>query len=211
MKLVIAIPSRGLIHSRTMEAALDNVKATGFRMRDLGQAWDLCIPEPKPIPESHNQVVEKALELKPEFVWLLEEDMGPDRCFLNSCLALIENRDMLVGNYKLEGGTQSLYFGEDGKVLYGGVGCCFIRASVFDRIEKPWFSDQHSHKLYSDRLRITGSRQQGYGHQDIHFFYLLQEAGISAYVVPYAQVMHWRVKELGKPRTNDGCHVIEAL
>lgn len=71
MELAVALPTRGLIHSRTIEAVIQAIEHRGIREYTLVLTHDL------PIPDSHETVCKQALATGAEFIWLVEEDVVP--------------------------------------------------------------------------------------------------------------------------------------
>ena len=194
--------SRGLVHSRTMEAVLDI----------LPEPWWLIMSHDLPIPEAQNYVTREALARGAKWIWYVEEDVVPQPGFISSALDHASSGfDVIAADYPLATQPGVVRMGKNGPV-YAGMGCLLVRATVFDRITKPWFeAAQWSYDKANDRwTRVHHGAGRIYGGQDIHFFAQLHGAGIPFKVLP-GKCQHLRVKEYGAEGTNDGCHKIEAI
>ena len=211
MDLVIAICSRGVLHSRTAESCDENLKQAGFAMKDIGLTWERVWSHAKPIPEAQNDVTDKALGLDPEAILFLEEDMVIPAQGLAIMLDLLERHEVVSARYKIRPGLWAHKLKEDGRMSYGGMGCLLVRSYIFKYLEKPYFrSDKRFEVDCLGYFRELCGETNGYGAQDIYFYYLLWKANIVA-VLADVECDHLRVKKQGEPGTNVGWHEIEAI
>jgi len=197
MKGVVCICSRGLLHSRMMESV----------DLEIRQGWKKLYSHDLPIPEAQNDIVGRALELDPDFLWFVEEDIVVPEGILKR---LIDARsDIAVATYKLEGGLMShrMLRNRVG-VAFAGLGCTLIRRSCFDRLEKPYFRTDMGYELGCDDEPVRSRYEHQYGGQDVQFFMRTLEKGMHTEFVDI-ECRHLYVKKYGRPKTNNGCHVIE--
>jgi hypothetical protein len=206
---VVCICSRGLAHSRTWESVERNLRDA----RALGQRWEIEFTHDKPIPDAQNAVVAAALEHDPELIWFVEDDnVIPDRLLVEmveqwwqGVLDVPVNPPAIVADYPLSlPGYRSLRKTHKGQILFGGMGCLLVPASVFRKIPEPWF---HCQEAYADEQTGRIERRPdiaSYGGQDVQFFIALQKAGVPVLQTP-RDVRHLRVKnDPFIPRTNKG-------
>lgn len=83
----------------------------------------------------------------------------------------------------------------DGSLAYFTISCCLIHRSVFERLEKPWFSTEYA--FIEDGVRqgkITWNLQKKYQddniNEDIYFSRKCLEAGIVVEVLPGIKSKH---------------------
>jgi len=195
---VVCFCSRGIMHSRTFGAIWRNLEGR----RDK---WDLADSHGLKIPKAQNYVTSKALGMKPEWLWFVEEDMFPEKSTLRIMLEAGERSDVVTVDYKLENGESCIFDDPSSGFHYGGMGCLLVRRSVFDKIKKPWFDTRAFNGLGGSLpFRVN------YGGQDVFFYHRLTEAGIPVTVVE-AAVDHLRVVKNGSSDSNDGVHEIVKL
>ena len=202
LDIVVAIPSRGTIHSRVLEARDHNL--TSYRWRSV---WS----HDKPIPDSHNCVVARALEHRPSWIWILEEDVEPPAdALVNMIAAARKTRaKVIAAKYKMAGDTWCYELRKDGSLMFSGVGCVLIMPEVFEELQYPWFRTDTAFHLNAGKFEPFKERGQ-YGRHDIYFFASLVEKGIVP-VLADVVCAHWRVLKFGEPKTNDGCHKIAPI
>lgn len=212
MEFVITICDRGVVFGRTMQAILDNVR-TAFPAWDdasLGREYDIVWSHDKPIPEAQNWVIERALTLDPFYIWMVEEDVVPPMTTLERMMDLAEEEkaDAVTAWYKLEGGSPSVYQ-PNGRFICGGLGCLLIQADAFTKIPRPWFSINYSYTSIEGALIPNGGEEAVYGRQDVHFFAQMANAGLKTTFLD-VECEHLYVAEYGKPKVNNGCHLIKS-
>src|ERR1051326_6708994 len=127
---VVAICSRGLVHSRTEESVEMNLRPR----RRAGEVWYVEHTHDLPIPVAQTEITERALRHNPEFVWFVEEDNVIPSGTLFHMRQLAEKHDVVVADYPLKDGNRSIYKSDKGSVLFGGMGCLLARARVFQLI-----------------------------------------------------------------------------
>lgn len=206
----VATPSRGLVHSRTIAAVMENVaqaEAEGHVFAGWVFSHDL------PIPECDETVAEAALATGADVVWFVEEDVIPPA---GALLASMERLgDVVAVDYPVgadESGWGCSVSNDAGEVLWCGLGTTLVARHVFDRLPRPWFRDDIAY------VRTAGSdweprpsaepRTQRFGQQDIAFCMALRAAGMRIVLVPAMTAGHARVVRLGEAGTNIGWHTI---
>jgi hypothetical protein len=207
----IATPSRGLVHSRTIEAVLANLATADIR----GTGWFLT--HDLPIPDCDEHVAELALASGAEAVWFIEEDVIPPTGALSASLDLSTEYPVVAIDYPVGDPADSWTCLQrdpvDGTILWCGLGCTLVRREVFETLARPWFStmfrwvDYHNGAGWQKEL-APESNDLRYGHQDIYFGFALREAGFRIGQVPGMTASHAYVAELGRQGTNVGAHKI---
>jgi len=210
MKVVAATPSRGLIHSRTVEAVLRESWSIG----DDWVGW--LFTHDLPIPDCFNELVERALATCASAIWLVEEDMQPGPGTLVKMVdALYTPADIAVVDYpvglpkNISGKTYPTVTRDGaGRVTWCGTGCILIQRHVFDSVPRPWFTLQNR-LVKPGVVTWQGGEPSKYG-SDIAFTFACHQLGFKFAVVD-AQVNHLRVVERGQSGKNCGFHIIEPL
>lgn len=195
--VVACICSRGLVHSRTVEAVHSNL----YDCCSEGDEWDVVFTHGEPIPDAQNRVVKLALLQHPRYLWFVEEDIVPPDGCLEEMLKL-ESR-VVSAKYRLKGGSWAHRM-VDGEVLFCGLGCLLLGSSVFQILDYPWFRSDVS---YDQFLQNSTGEPRRFGGQDIYFFAQLKRAGIKANVID-VECDHLYVSKFGEPGQNVGFHSI---
>ena len=211
--LVVATPSRGLVHSRTVEAVLAAVQAAPVRLVGWVFSHDL------PIPACHEQVCGLAVATGAECVWLVEEDVVPPVDALGVMLQVMRESDAdgAFIDYPIGSGpTCNCAQVVNGTVIWCGTGCLLLRREALERIPRPWFDNRNEVevKVRGDQVTVREFPvAYTYGGQDIGFTLRAHAAGVKiAYVPPeVAFCQHLKVGAWGKPMSNYGSHQIVAL
>lgn len=221
---LVVTPSRGLIHSRTAEAIQANVTAAWPELRPKVFGYWI-VSHDLPIPDAHNDVVRRALEHAPDFVWFVEEDMVPPPGALQRLHRELQGNPaagMAVLEYPVgENPTHSsVHRGPDDGAMWSGLGCALIRRQVFEKLDpvEPWFrSDQ---QLVMTRSGARGAvklkktdQPYSYGGQDVTFCMRLLETGLEIATVPTEEMVagHAKLRTWGQQQTNQGVHTVEVL
>ncbi len=183
------------------------IEATDTNMDYADGRWVREFTHDKPIPEAQNEIVEKARKWEPEWLWFVEEDIQPPNNALSMMLEYGTTHSVITTRYRLKGGSQC---GAEsmGEVKFTGIGCTLIRASVFDKIGKPYF---FTGNVYNTDLEKVGVDPDLYGQQDVYFFARLKEMEIPFFTITDFSPDHLRVSEYGDSRNNTGFHHIEAI
>lgn len=218
--LIVCTPSRGLIHSRTVQA----VQAAVARAVDTEVAR-LCAPvgwwkvtHGLPIPACHEQLAEHAVcDVGADLLWFVEEDMVPT----HDALTLLIDRQRATGagvvtlDYPVgEHPTHSCvtHRAATGDVWWGGLGCTLITAQTLHRLPRPWMRSDRTFLRRGDTLQPSDAHAR-YGGHDVAFYLAAHAAGIPVAEVPAEESIcgHARLRALGQPQTNDGAHSIDVL
>lgn len=200
----ICLCSRGLIHSRTMESIERNL--AGRRDR-----WTVLFTHDLPIPDAQNDVTERALRLQPTWLWFVEEDMRTPDGALDALLAkACEGFDAVAADYRMKNRQKTVAMTYTGDLIFAGMGCLLVRASVFERFERPYFRANRYSIDYGTGRAIQYAGEMTYGGQDVTFFVTCRQKGIP---ISMADVTcgHLAVKKFGEPHANHGCHEIAEL
>jgi len=204
---VIALCSRGLVHSRTINS-LWRAIPPGWR-----PYWELLTTDDKPIPLAQNIITEQALALDPQYIWYVEEDMGLPPGILVDMFNVgkpVVTVDYNIGRYdqdKREWVTvlKAIRREHTGKIRVCGMGCLLVQARVFAHLQKPYFDTLAINReggVYGNHLE--------YGGQDGYFSRNLTIHGFEISEIP-GEVKHYRLADPGSITSNKGVHRIIEL
>lgn len=225
--LVVLTPSRGLIHSRTVEAihaAVACAIGSGVvRLVDPVGWW--LVTHDLPIPDAHETLAARGLAAGADLLWFVEEDMLPPAHALRSLLARIwvhegvgiEPRvvtcDYPVGERPTHSCVTRLP--ATGAVLWAGLGCTLMTRGALERLPRPWFRSDRQYLLgRTDKPELLMvNRPARYGGHDVAFYRACAELGMPVAVVPPDELLcgHARLRSLGQAQTNQGAHTIDVL
>ena len=192
--IAVCMPSRGLIHSRTIEHVLKNIKESTYKF---------YFSHDKAIPECFNDITERALQDGAQWLWFVEEDMQ----FPSDTLAkmLASGKRVCTIDYPVSPDFNVVLY-ENGELMRFGTGCTLIKADVFAEIGKTWRSDV---AFVLPDWEVVQSKHETYGQHDIEFAQRCRKAGIEVEVVGVGN--QYRVIEQGQSHTNTGWHEIRTI
>ncbi len=195
--IAILVPTRGLVFTeveRQIEV-LRLLKKDSIVLRSS----DL------PIPQSHNELVEKAL-LIPEVdeVLFIEEDVLFPNEGLKPVKFLSCPGDIVFMDYAVNGWSCSARSRRTKEILWCGLGFTKIKRKVFEAMEKPWFRTDKTFRLNTKEWL---DQPYKYGGLDIWFFLHAREKGFKIYQIE-GECKHLQIKALGKGGVNQGLHEI---
>jgi hypothetical protein len=209
MRVIACTPSRGLVHSRTVESIMQNISAC-HSIEWAG--WMLT--HDLPIPDCFEQVTEKALAKGADALWFVEEDMQPEPQTLSKMVKALRNgADIATVQYSFKP-VQYDWIGEamttdaNGKVTWCGMGCILINRRVFDEVPRPWFCT-YNRLVRADGTVTWQGGESVYG-CDVMFTFVCYSMGFEFAIVD-AKVNHLRIIEQGKAGQNERYHIIEPL
>jgi hypothetical protein len=186
------MPSRGLIHSRTVAQVLKNVasyEVAFFFTHNL------------PIPDCFNELTKMAIEWEAEYIWFVEEDMSLYSSVLDDLLAL-EDPIATVDYPVVESNPQSVISLMNGYTICG-TGCTLVNTRVFKELGYPYW---RSNTRDARTLKII-DMPVTYGGHDVDFCIRAQDLGYTVGIIR-PKVGQYRITEFGKYETNDGSHQI---
>lgn len=188
--LAVCMPSRSLIHSRTMESVLDNLVGYDFRF---------CFAHGLPIPDCHNYIIEKALELKPELIWMLEDDQWIPPGTLDSMVHELTDHEIIVADYPVGiDGNQHCVHIANGYFIWAGLGCVLMRPSVLEKLDRPYFRTDTSYQLEGEKV-IKVKPMGNHGVDDVDFWQRLMEKGVHP-VISRQTIGHIQLVEPAMPK-----------
>ena len=206
----VVTPSRGLVHSATVEAVLGNVAGRrGFR------GWYLT--HDMPIPDCDERVAEMGLASGADTLWFVEEDVIPPPGALAASFALLaEGHDVAAVDYpvgSLDAGWGCLVRDKAGDILWTGLGATLIRRAVFEKLPRPWFTTEwrYTRRAGGEWVAERADRNSAarFGQQDIRFFMDARAAGFRIGQVPGMVAGHALLREAGTQGSNHGTHTID--
>lgn len=196
VRVVVALPTRGLIFARTLTSMLEN------------GLTEYCIVNGLPLPDCHNEAVRQALEKNATHVFLLEDDIYLPPGTLQKMLEI--DAPVVFVNYPVldTGEGTGTILTRHGLVWHGPTGCALVKREVFNKMKFPWFETKQS---FDARTFNPINIPTKYGGQDIHWGYKLRTLHIEMRQVPNWQVEHMRCAQLTRIELNKGCYDIRAL
>jgi hypothetical protein len=216
--VVVATPSRGLVHSRTIDAvqrAIQTAIDAGM-CQPVSAGW-WVLTHDLPIPQCHEQVAELALETGADLVWFVEEDVVPPQNALTVMIAAMTRRNASGAFVDYPIGANPTYNcamrWRDGTAIWCGTGCLLVKSDVFKQLTKPWFPNEHEVEItvIGEQIRLREfDKAYEYGGQDIWFTVKMRQAGMRiAYVPPeVAFAEHLELETWGEKHKNRGSHCV---
>lgn len=200
MKNIVAvIPTRGLVHARTLESLKEN------------GITDIEIVSGFPIPDSHNECVRRTLHEMREYVLFVEDDMVLPPHAVERMVKL--DKPIVAIDYSLDNGYGCACKKGD-EYLWCGLGCTLVKQILFRKIPAPWFETDHSYRIESESPLVLTKTDipSKYGGQDINFFMKCRNYGYTVTLLEGMEAKHLRVKELEHTMSsNDGRYEVVEL
>ena len=196
-KIAVLIPSRGLIHSRTMESIGRNLK---------GFSYETFYSHNRGIPEAFNFLAKEGLrDSKVTHLLFVEEDVVvPDEA-LKKALAL--EKEVVYIDYPVGEKNYSCVRKIGDQVLWGGMGCTLTERAVFGKVKEPWFYTEKSLDL---DLNVVDTPYK-YGGHDIWFGLKCGDAGIGKAVLEGVTCTHLRIPAMDQIRREDNIGFYEVV
>jgi hypothetical protein len=209
LSFAVVMPSRGLVHSRTVAAVMDSIADTELAFRGWYLTHDM------PIPDAHEHATEVALASGADLLWFVEDDVIPPLDSLNAMIdRFILEDDIVAIDYPVgaaQDGWGCIVRDPAGEIEWVGLGCTLIGRNVFGALPRPWFTTDWRFVREGDAwvaVPVTEPNERRYGQHDIHFCFAARAHGFSIGQVPGMMARHARIERLGAEGTNVGCHVI---
>ena len=195
MKLGVCLPSRGLVHSRTLEDLhhiLNGTKYTLYMSHDL------------PIPDCFNKVVDEAMDAKCDYIWMVEEDMKLPKGILKEMLDL--NKPIVTANYPVIDKIPTV-IDHDGFTQFG-TGCLLVKREVFEKMGKPYFRADHLYDAMT--FKPVPMHPHAYGGHDIDFSLRLKDSPYKI-TVTKTKVGQYKIVGMGRENVNTGQHEVQEI
>ena len=230
--IALCIPSRGLVFSRCMQAAIEGMQA----LNAVGVATIFCYTHNLPIPDCHNACVEKALSNQAVTkIFFLEEDMYIDP---QTFVALAtSDYDIATVQYNDRNGSVNgiIHRNEQGEILWSGLGATVVKRAVFEALGKPYFRIDHRYKSTKsagpngaivtqfeeleprqewDQEKnefVTVRDSYKYGGLDVDFYTRARQLGYKIEALPEYKAHQFVLVALGEVANNNGCHEIRQV
>jgi len=147
--------------------------------------------------EARTKEVERCLAMNPDYILFLDSDQTmPDKSI--ELMKLLDVDIAVIDTPPHDTDLQNFTRNPDGTISHTTIACSLIRPSVFDRIEKPWFSSRYNfiqgqplHGKYSYQ-KIDKYQDDNVG-EDIYFVRKCVEAGVSIEVIPGLKCNHFKL------------------
>jgi GT2 family glycosyltransferase len=199
-KLAVALPSRGLMHSRTAEELISNLEG-------IKPLWELFMTHDRPIPDCFNILTKAALRWGAEAIWFVEEDMNLPPRILKELLA-VEDADIVAADYPIAGDHSSYQQDVNGKVMFCGCGCMLVHRRVFEALGEPYWRSNVGYSVPDWREIIYPEDKVTYGKQDVDFGIRANLAGFKIKLLDKS-IGHYKVKKINTSGNNHGFHEVE--
>ena len=195
----IILPSRGLIHSRTVEELLNATRNHEVK---------LYFSHDNPIPDCFNKPMQQALDDNNQFFVIIEEDMQIPPDFLNKMIPqLSKGYDIAFYDYPIRYGHHHRATQKSVDILISGTGLIGFRKRAVEQLfpleaDFEWSLNPPTPIEVKDKAKI-------YGQHDIGMW-------VKIYHLNLAHIMlgttgHYSLIEYGQKQVNNGFHKIELL
>lgn len=179
----VVLPSRGLVHSRTLQDLLVNC---------LPYECSWYFSHGNPIPLCHNICVEEALKDHHDYLLLAEDDNQYPPGILKELLEA--DADVAVADYPVRKSHHSVTY-MHGDLQYAGLGCVLVKAEVFEKLEKPYFRTDTEYVMSDEGLMPTPARMGNHGLSDVDWWQrVLQIPYIDVKVIDMTAGHYWLEK-----------------
>lgn len=164
--IAVCIPSRGLMHSRTMEDITAALR---------GQPHYFVMAHGMPQPDAQNYITEKALSYKPDLIWYVDDDMKiPEGLLPELIVAMKDGADVAVADYPCATDQHTLHI-RNGVFEAAGMGCVMVRPQVMVTLGPNYFRTNVSYifdgeKLQPQKLPPNRDPLMQHGGHDVDFW-----------------------------------------
>src|SRR3990167_7397518 len=130
LKIAVVSPSLGKMQSKTVECLLRNLQ---------GLTFVPFLSHGLPIPDCFNEPLERALAIKPDYVWFVEDDMYFP---YDTLRRMIDSDEYIISidytDKNNDWGRSFTKYDRDGNVVLTGMGCMLVEREVFNDLGKPY-------------------------------------------------------------------------
>ena len=204
VKICTLIASRGLVHSRTMDCVVKNLKDIEVYPND----HEILLTHDLSIPDAQNWLVEEALETDCTHFWFVEED----NTFPTGILfkMILEDEPVVALDYPVGKKQYSTIMRKDDEIYWCGLGCTLIKREVFQQIGNPWFRTDKTWRITNAKKMemVEEDVPNKYGGHDINFGMECRRLGIPIHSVDGIVGGHLEVIHDSTPGRNKGVHRI---
>jgi len=193
----VVIPTRGLINVDT----LNSVRANGVDMNNIYMGRG-------DLPDIQNTLTRKALAGGPAYIWFVEDDMIIPEHTLEHMMKL--TRSIVAVDYPLDNGNSTIVTHND-EIMWCGLGCTLVNATVLNKIGHPYFSTDHSWLIHEPFRLEKKPYPNKYGGHDINFCLDAREIGYNITKLEGVQAGHMRTESVQRVQTNSGAYEFRAL
>ena len=216
MNIGIITPSRGLIHSRTMESITEGIYALQDRFN-----FRFFTTHDKPIPEAQNDCLTRAFEWGAQVILSIEEDNVLDVQAFEALLTCTEPIAILQYNDRNGSPHGIIHKNEAGEIMWSGIGALKVDRQVFETIGKPYFRTDVRYSIkrkpqgdgtvitHFEEVSSRGPHQ--YGGLDVDFYTRARAKGYRVYQIQGHIAHHMKLNKLGETFVNNGCHDITTV
>jgi len=204
-KLAVIVPSRGLMHSSTLEELLGELEGFNYQI-----FWSHA----KGLPACFNDPTEEILKDPDVFaVLIVEDDMIIPKGILKKMFA--QNYPVVALDYPFQqDGDSTVLHDPQGFAFWTGTGFILIAKEVLEGLEKPIWRTDRTFDPFIDKDTIHFWPRKldkvYYGLHDLNFGMVLYSAGIPIMVMDETAGQR-KLVALGKAGTNNGAHNIKEL
>lgn len=148
--------------------------------------------------EARTKEIERCLKMSPTHIFMIDSDQTMPTRGISALLAT--GADISVIDAPSKGaGDSNVRYHPDGSLAYATISCCLIKASVFDRITKPWFSSSYAFReegfkdgkiVWNVQEKQTDDNRD----EDVYFMRKCIDAGLKIKVVPELKCAHFEIK-----------------
>ena len=203
MKIGVCIPSRGLVHTRTIESLVKNFD-------DVDVGWKLFFTHDLPIPDAHNAVMQKGMDWGADYIWMIEEDIIVPSGSLKKMLETGE--PVYFINYPVGDRQSSCMMRYKDRVVWTGTGCLLMKREVLEKIPQPWMENKTVAFSGSNKFNyVINKLEVEYGGQDVHFGHKIRSAGFEIKVLDGVVAGHIRIEKMGGKHSNSDYHKIHIV
>lgn len=215
MKHAVITPSRGLIHSRTVESIFNGIQSLPE------YEWSFFTTHDKPIPDAQNDCMKRAVAWGARVIVSIEEDNVLDT---QAFKALVQNDyPIAILQYSDRNGSPHgiIHKNEAGEIMWSGIGALKVKMEVFEAIGHPYFRTDVRYAIKKKPLgentvitrfeEIDHKSPQQYGGLDVDFYTRARNKGYTVTQVMGHIAHHMKLVKLGDNFTNNGYHDIQVV
>ena len=148
--------------------------------------------------EARERELERCLKMNPTYILMIDDDQTMPIRGLNAMLASGADVAVIDAPAKDLPSSSNIRYHPNGELYSATISCCAIKAEIFAKLEKPWFSSKFA--IIEDRIvdgKIISHYEEKYQDdnigEDIFFIRKVIEAGFSVKVMPNLKCNHFNL------------------
>jgi hypothetical protein len=150
--------------------------------------------------EAREKEIIRCLKMNPTYIFMMDSDQTMPNQSISGLIGACADI-AVIDCSPHDSEASNIYYNPDGTIAHCTISCCLIRAEIFKKLEKPWFSSKYDFvksgvkngKIVYNRLDKSVDNNWG---EDIYFVRKVIEAGFTIKAVDRLKCCHFKIGDI---------------